>query len=124
MNFTSESSCDRVKSLAEKLEGSHSIKTLIVQADMGSEMGPANIVEMAKNHFTHPKTSEFQIDVIVNNAGVSVNRVIQDCDAKDFAFQYNVNVRGPLFLMKAALPYLPHDRSGRIINISSVSSSL
>lgn len=26
--------------------------------------------------------------------------------------------------MKAALPYLPHDRSGRIVNLSSVSSSL
>jgi NAD(P)-dependent dehydrogenase (short-subunit alcohol dehydrogenase family) len=66
----------------------------------------------------------FQIDIIVHNAGVSINLPIEECDAKDFAFQYNVNVRGPLLLMKEALPYLPHDRSGRIVNISSVSASL
>jgi NAD(P)-dependent dehydrogenase (short-subunit alcohol dehydrogenase family) len=65
-----------------------------------------------------------QIDIIINNAGVSVNRPIEEVDAKDFAFQYNINVRGPLLLMKAAVPYLPTDRSGRIINVSSVSSSL
>ena len=124
MNYTSESSSGRIKSFAEKLEGSHSIKTLIVQADMGSETGPAHIVEMAKNNFAQAQTGKFQIDIIINNADVSVNRVIQDCDAEDFAFQYNVNVRGPLFLVKAAMPYLPKDRSGRIINVSSVSSSL
>jgi NAD(P)-dependent dehydrogenase (short-subunit alcohol dehydrogenase family) len=67
---------------------------------------------------------KFQIDILIHNAGVSVNRPIEETDADDFAFQYNVNVRGPLLLTKAALPYLPHDRSGRIINLSSVSSSL
>lgn len=124
MNYTSASSEERTKKLAEQLETNHAIKTTIVQADLGSENGPAHIIEIAKNHFSHPKTNKFQIDIIINNAGVSVNRKIQDCDAEDFAFQYNVNVRGPLLLIKAALPYLPNDRSGRIVNLSSVSSSL
>lgn len=124
MNYTSASSEERTKKLAETLETNHSIKTAVVQADMGSENGPAHVVDIAKNHFAHPKTGKFQIDIIINNAGVSVNRKIQDCDAEDFAFQYNVNVRGPLLLIKAAMPYLPNDRSGRIVNLSSVSSSL
>jgi NAD(P)-dependent dehydrogenase (short-subunit alcohol dehydrogenase family) len=124
MNFTSASSEERTKTLAQQLETNHSIKTTIVQADLGSENGPAHVVDIAKNHFAHPKTGKFQIDIIINNAGVSVNRKIQDCDAEDFAFQYNVNVRGPLLLIKAAMPYLPNDRSGRIVNLSSVSSSL
>jgi NAD(P)-dependent dehydrogenase (short-subunit alcohol dehydrogenase family) len=124
MNYTSASSADRTTQLAQQLETNHAIKTTIVQADLGSENGPAHIIDIAKNHFSHPKTGNFQIDIIINNAGVSVNRKIQDCDAEDFAFQYNVNVRGPLLLMKAALPYLPNDRTGRIVNLSSVSSSL
>jgi NAD(P)-dependent dehydrogenase (short-subunit alcohol dehydrogenase family) len=70
------------------------------------------------------KDSKLQIDIIINNAAVSVNRLVEECDAEDFAFQYNVNVRGPLLLVKAALPYLPHDRSGRIVNVSSVSATL
>lgn len=35
-----------------------------------------------------------------------------------------MNVLGPLLLVQAALSYLPNDRSGRIVNLSSVSSSL
>lgn len=124
MNYTSASSGDRTHKLAHKLQQTHSIKTLIIQADMGSEDGPASVVEKSKSDFTNPQTGKFQIDIIINNAGVSVNREISACDSADFAFQYNINVRGPLLLMQAALPYLPHDRSGRIVNMSSVSSSL
>jgi len=124
MNYTSESSADRTNSLAKLLETNHHIKTVVVQADMGSENGPAHIIDIAQNHFKHPKTGKFQVDIIINNAGVAHDNIIADCNAEDFAFQYNVNVRGPLMLMQAALPYLPTDRSGRIVNISSVSSSL
>lgn len=124
MNYTSASSEERTHKLAEKLEQSQNVKTVIVQADMGSETGPSYIIDKAKNHFSHPKSGKFQIDIIINNAGVSVNRQIEDCNAADFAHQYDINVRGPLLLMQAALPYLPHDRSGRIVNMSSVSSSL
>jgi NAD(P)-dependent dehydrogenase (short-subunit alcohol dehydrogenase family) len=124
MNYTSPSSEERTNKLSKQLETNHGIRTTVVQADLGSENGPAHIVEIARNHFAHPKTGKFQIDIIINNAGVSVNRRIQDCDTEDFAFQYNVNVRGPLLLMKAAMPYLPHDRSGRIVNLSSVSAPL
>lgn len=95
-----------------------------MQADLGTEAGPAHIVEIARNHFSHPKSGKFQIDILINNAGVSVNNTLEACSAEDFAFQYNVNVRGPLLLVKAAQPYLPTDRSGRIVNLSSVSSSL
>jgi NAD(P)-dependent dehydrogenase (short-subunit alcohol dehydrogenase family) len=124
LNYTSESSGDKTKNLASSLQNQHHIKTVIVQADMGSETGPAHVVEIAKNHFAHPKTGKFQIDIIINNAGVSHGNKIATCNAEDFAWQYNVNVRGPLFLVQAALPYLPTDRSGRIVNLSSVSSSL
>lgn len=124
LNYTSASSEARTHKLAETLNRTQKIKTLVVQADMGSESGPAYVVETVKAHFAELNSGKFQIDIIVNNAGVSVNRRIEDCDCTDFAFQYNINVRGPLLLMQAALPYLPHDRSGRIINMSSVSSSL
>ena len=41
-----------------------------------------------------------------------------------FHQQYNVNVLAPLLLVQAFQPYLPQDRSGRIVNVSSVSSAL
>jgi NAD(P)-dependent dehydrogenase (short-subunit alcohol dehydrogenase family) len=124
LNYTSPSSESRINALAKELQEEHALQTVIVQADLGSEAGPAHIVEVARNHFAHIKTGAFKIDIIINNAGVSKGNTIQTCNVDDFAWQYNVNVRGPLLLVQAALPYLPTDRSGRIINLSSVSSSL
>jgi len=123
MNYTSDSSESITKELAERLEKEHGIKALPVQADMGSENGPAHLIATALNHFAHPKTRKLQIDIIINNAGVASNLPVEKCNAEDFDFVYRVNVRGPLFLMKAAIPYLPTDRSGRVVNVSSVSAS-
>lgn len=91
---------------------------------MGSVNGPAHIVNTALNHFAHPKTRKLQVDVVVNNAGVASKTPLEDCDCEEFARLYNVNVRGPMLLMKAVMPHLPHDRSGRVVNVSSVSASL
>ncbi|KAF2183326.1 NAD(P)-binding protein [Zopfia rhizophila CBS 207.26] len=124
LNYTSESSTKLTEDLAAELQQEYGVQAVPVQASMGSENGPKHIVEVAKNHFQHPKTQKFQLDIVINNAGVAGNNNIENIDCDDFARQYNVNVRGPLLLMQAALPYLPHDRSGRIVNLSSVSSSL
>ena len=91
---------------------------------MGSTAGPAHIINTAKNNFSHPKTGAFRIDIIINNAGVAADAPLQDITPEDFTRQYGINVLGPLLLVQAALPYLPQDRSGRIVNISSVSASL
>jgi 3-oxoacyl-[acyl-carrier protein] reductase len=94
-----------------------------VQADIGSSGGATHIIQTTKNHFSHPKTGKFQIDILVNNAGVSKNQKIEDITIEEYERQYRINVLGPLLLMQSALPYLPTDRSGRIVNLSSVSSS-
>lgn len=95
---------------------------LVVQADVGTADGPANMVETAKKHFFQ-QTGKFQIDIVINNAGVARDALIQDVKVEDFEWVYRINVLGPLRVMQAALPYLPHDRSGRIVNVSSVSST-
>jgi len=124
LNYTSDKSLSLTEELAKGLEAEHGINTLIVQADMGDVNGPTLLISTAKNHFSHPKTGKFQVDIIINNAGVSVDATIQDATPASFDSQYRINVLGPLLLMQAALPYLPNDRSGRIVNMSSVSSTL
>ena len=91
---------------------------------MGNPNGPLHLINTAKNHFSHPRSGKFQIDIVINNAGVSTGNLVGEITAQDFNSQYSVNVLGPILLLQAALPYLPTDRSGRIVNISSVSSSL
>jgi 3-oxoacyl-[acyl-carrier protein] reductase len=124
LGFTSDSSSKPSADIASNLFSSYGVHILPVQADMGDSRGPAHVVATAKNHFSHPKTGKFQIDIIVNNAGVSENATLEDVTPDHFHSQYNVNVLGPLLLVQAAQPYLPTDRSGRIVNVSSVSSSL
>ena len=69
------------------------------------------------------------MDILINNAGVSQDRLLNDpskgpITADYFTWHYTINVLAPLLLTQALAPFLPTDRSGRIVNISSVSSSL
>ena len=124
VGFTSDKSAETTTKLASELHESYGITALGVQADMGNPNGPAHIINTAKNHFSHPRSGKFQIDIIVNNAAVAQNLPLEEVTVENFNWQYTVNVLGPMLLMQAALPYLPTDRSGRIVNISSVSSSV
>lgn len=63
MNYTSESSTEKCQKLAEQLQADHDVNCLPVQADMGTENGPSHIVNMALNHFAHPKSRKLQIDM-------------------------------------------------------------
>ncbi|WPH02204.1 Hypothetical protein R9X50_00505900 [Acrodontium crateriforme] len=124
LNYTSDSSADRTIKLGEQLSAEYGVQCVAMQADMGSLNGPAHVVTTAVNHFAHPKTKKLQIDIIINNAGIAGKTFIEDSSAEEFDRLYHVNVRGPLLLMKAAMQFLPNDRSGRIVNISSVSATL
>ncbi|KAL4914166.1 hypothetical protein BDW62DRAFT_191036 [Aspergillus aurantiobrunneus] len=125
LNFTSESSRSRTEDLCTKLSTAHSVRCVSVQADLSiPEAAVAQILAAASTHF--PNTT---IDILINNAGVSADRTLNDVekgaiDAPYFNWHYTVNVLAPLLLTQAVAPHLPTNRSGRIVNISSVSSSL
>ncbi len=61
------------------------------------------------------------IDVIVNNAGVGGMRLaIEDIDEAVYDLMMNVQVKGAFFATQAVLPHMKAQKSGRIINISSI----
>lgn len=95
-----------------------------MQADLALPTGPSHIINTAKNHFSHPKTGKFQLDIIINNAGVTHDQPLPEVEIETFTWMYKINVLAPLLLVQAATPYLPNDRSGRIVNMSSVSSTM
>lgn len=64
------------------------------------------------------------VDILINNAGVGGDYKIGEVPVPEFHRIYAVNVLAPICVTQALLPFLPHDRSGRIINISSVASSM
>lgn len=60
------------------------------------------------------------IDVLVNNAGVSLIKMINDITAEDYESVMNVNVRAVYFCSKLAAMQMIKKHSGAIINISSM----
>lgn len=91
---------------------------------MGTPAGATALIAGAQQHF--PPAADggrFQIDIIINNAGIARNALLPNVTVEDFEETYRVNVLGPLLVVQAAQPHLPRDRSGRIVNISSISSS-
>jgi NAD(P)-dependent dehydrogenase (short-subunit alcohol dehydrogenase family) len=59
------------------------------------------------------------IDIVVNAAGIIANGTIENTQLADWDYMFNVNVRGPFYLMQKAMPYLI-ERKGNVVNVSSV----
>ena len=61
-----------------------------------------------------------RIDVLVNNAGITRDTLLLRMTEEDFDSVLDVNMKGAFCTMKQIVPVMMKQRSGRIINISSV----
>jgi NAD(P)-dependent dehydrogenase (short-subunit alcohol dehydrogenase family) len=61
-----------------------------------------------------------RVDVVVNNAGYSQIGAVEELSDAEVKRNYDVNVFGPLNVIRHTAPYLRDQRSGHIINISSI----
>ena len=61
-----------------------------------------------------------QLDVLVNNAGITKDNLTVRMSEEDFDAVINVNLKGTFLMSKAALKIMFKKRSGNIVNISSV----
>jgi dihydroanticapsin dehydrogenase len=60
------------------------------------------------------------VDVIVNNAGVNLPGVLHEYPDDKIDLTLNVNVKGPIYGCRAAIPYMLSQGGGSIVNVSSV----
>ncbi len=63
-----------------------------------------------------------RIDVLVNNAGISANKKIEDTTQKDFEDIMNLNVNAIFNTSKSVVPYMKRQKFGVILNTSSMVS--
>ncbi len=89
------------------------VRCLPVKGDVSIFDDTANMVDQIINEFG-------KIDVLVNNAGITKDALLMRMKKEDFEDVINVNLVGTFNVTKNVIPYMIKQRSGRIINISSV----
>src|SRR5712691_4448021 len=93
----------------EKLARSYRWLPLDVRSDASVEAAVQSLLEQAG-----------RIDVLVNNAGYSQVGAIEESSIADVQAQFDTNLLGVIRMIKAVLPVMRQQGSGRIINVSSV----
>ena len=61
-----------------------------------------------------------RIDVMINNAGLMPQSPLERLKIDDWDQMIDVNIKGVLYGIAAALPYMQQQKAGHIINVSSV----
>lgn len=82
----------------------------------------ADLVDLDQVRGLAVMASDFMggIDVLVNNAGITMNRPFEKVTPGQFDTLYHVNVRGMFFLTQAVVPPMLAQGHGVVINVSSV----
>jgi NADP-dependent 3-hydroxy acid dehydrogenase YdfG len=103
---------DRLRSLADELTGSGG-KALAMTTDVTDYDQVKRLVDAAVHTYA-------RIDVMVNNAGLMPQSPLERLKIDDWNRMIDVNIKGVLYGIAAALPYMKQQKAGHIINVSSV----
>lgn len=107
--YSSEKELEKTKALCL----AHTSVCLTVLGDIGKSETTKEITNTALENFGH-------IDVLINNAGISHIGLITDVTDEDWFRMVNTNLSSAFFLCRAVIPHMVHEKSGRILNISSI----
>ena len=105
-------SSEKAQNLKQELEKEYNIKVLPIQADISNEIAIKNMVDIAIKEFG-------KIDVLVNNAGIVIDREFEDRTVEDWKKTLDINLIAPFVLTKLVGKEMMKQKSGAIINISS-----
>ncbi|MGA7324608.1 MAG: SDR family oxidoreductase [Rhodomicrobium sp.] len=76
--------------------------------------------EQVRNLVDHAVKVHGRIDVILNNAGLMPHSPLERGKVEDWERMIDVNIKGVLYGIAAALPHMKAQKGGHIINVSSV----
>ena len=103
---------ERLQSLANELN-SQGGKALAVKTDVTDPNQVQRLVDKAVQTYG-------RVDVIINNAGLMPHSPLERRKIDDWNRMIDVNIKGVLYGIAAVLPYMKEQKSGHIINVSSV----
>ncbi len=86
---------------------------LIRHTDVSNEADVNTLFEEVLARFGH-------IDVLVNNAGITQDKTFHKMETQDWHDVIDVNLNGTFYCCNRAVPAMRQQKSGRIVNISSI----
>lgn len=98
--------------IAQDLETRYAIKAVAVQCDVSKESECKDLIAQAITTFG-------RIDVLINNAGISMRALFRDLDLKVLKNLMDVNFWGAVYCTKYALPELLKSK-GSVVGVSSI----
>ncbi len=104
-----KNSADKAAELAEELE----CDAKIYKCDISESNSVNNTVEKIIEDFSG-------VFLLVNNAGIAQQKLFTDITDRDWQEMLSVNLSGAFYFSRAVLPYMIHNKSGKIINIASM----
>lgn len=100
------------KELYSKLsEKNSSVK--LFKADVSNREDVENMIDYCVREFGG-------LDILINNAGISQDKLFTDITDKDWDRMMNINLKGSFYCSQVALKYMISEKKGNIINISSI----
>lgn len=103
---------DDIEATRKEIE-SYGVRCLMVKGDVSKFEDCEELAKKVIDEFG-------QIDVLVNNAGITRDTLLLRMKEKDFTDVINVNLVGTFNVTKNVVPYMMKARSGRIISLASV----
>ena len=103
---------DRLKSLADELTGRGG-KAIAVTTDVTQRDQVKKLVDMAVRACG-------RVDVMINNAGLMPQAPLERLKVDEWDRMIDVNIKGVLYGIAAALPHMQRQKAGHFINVSSV----
>jgi NAD(P)-dependent dehydrogenase (short-subunit alcohol dehydrogenase family) len=91
----------------------HEVPVTLHQGNVGSDTDCRRVVEEVI-------AMHGRLDVLVNNAGITIDKTVAKMTPEDWYTVVAVNLSGAFFMSQAALPHMLERGSGRIVNISSI----
>lgn len=116
--FTCIAAARKTSKDIEELKRTYGEKVVFLPLDISKEKDIENAVSFINEKFGG------QIDLLVNNAGVApkIRADMLELTRENFDYVLEINLKGTFFLSQAISKIMSKNKSGRIINISSLSS--
>src|SRR5436190_7905082 len=102
---------DRLKALADRIAASGG-EVAYIQTDVKRREDLSNLVRLAIERYG-------KLDVLINNAGVAPISLLDELRVEDWEEMIDVNLKGVLYGIAAALPVFRAQRTGQFVNVIS-----